>query len=261
MGFYLRCAIAKVEDDGLADRIVQASTTLFPRFVRVRRFAAPFAGVIAAYDPAATHERLVDDFAAHGYADEDAASEDAAEAIDSRIGELSRAFPDVPFAFVDVDCFGGTCRFHGFVVRDGGSVHREDTSSTAHVRLFAQLGVADPQWHFPPFTRGFMESGVASDLSRLPITFSVQARWNERFRLTAIRASTLPAPWKVTIFSESACVVVHGEELYASLHPVEDQVELRCRSFVDLARTKVLALELVDDDIPLDLRDADGKPV
>src|SRR5262245_43017626 len=141
MGFYLRCAIAKVDDPVIAERIVVAAAELFPPFVRVRRFSQPFAGVIAGYDPTDAHEKLVDNFAAHGYADEEAAYEDAAEAIDSRIGDLSHEFPDVPFAFVDVDCFGGTCMFRGYVVKDVAVTHREEASSSAHVRLFAALGV------------------------------------------------------------------------------------------------------------------------
>ena len=261
MGFYLRCAIAKVDDPVIAERIVVAARELFPAFVRSRRFSQPFDGVITGYDPVAAHEQIVEKFAEHGYADEEAAYEDVAEVIENRIGDLSHEFPAIPFAFVDVDCFGGTCMFRGYVVKDVTVTHREESSSSAHVRLFQALGVADPQWHFPPFTRGFMDSGVASDLSRKPITFSVHARWDEPFRLAALRASMLHAPWKVTIHTAQACVVVHEDDFYASLHPVDDQVEMKGRSFVDLALTKTLAHEIADDDVALDLRDADGNPV
>lgn len=260
MGFYLRCAIAKVDDAALADRISAFAKELFPAFVRVRRFEAPFAGMIAAYDPSAAHEELVGNFAKHGYADEEAAYEDAAEAIDHRMGELSHEFPDVPLAFVDVDCFGGTCSYHGFVVKDGLQTHREASSSTAHVRLFAQLGVTDPQWHFEPFTRGFMETGVASHLMRQPVTYYVHARWDEPFRLAAMRASMLPPSWKVTVLTDASCIVVHGEQFVASLHPIEDQVEMHAKSFVELTLTKTLAHEIADDDVALELKDGDGKP-
>jgi len=260
MGFYLRCAIAKVDDGDVADRIVQAARALFPKFVKVRRFEFPLAGVIAGYDHNKAHD-LIEDFAAHGYADEEAAYEDVAEGVDNRMGELSLAFPETPIAYVDVDCFGGTCMFSGYVVRDGLSTHSEPVSSSAHVRLFEHLGVHDPQWHFAPFTRGFMDTGVASDLARLPTTYYVHAQWDEPFRLAAMRASMLHAPWKVTIMTETSCVVVHEEDFFASLHPVDDQVEMRGKSFVDLTLTKTLAHELADDDVALELKDPDGKPL
>src|SRR5262245_38635010 len=113
MGFYLRCAIAKVDDAALADRISTVARELFPAFVRVRRFESPFAGVIAAYDPHQVHEDIVHAWERYGYTDEDAAYEDAEEAIHGRMADLSHEFPRVPFAYVDVDCFGGTCRYHG----------------------------------------------------------------------------------------------------------------------------------------------------
>jgi hypothetical protein len=261
MGFYLRCAIAKVDDSGLADRICATATESFPSFVRCRRFDAPFAGVIAGYDPVATSERIVESFAAHGYPDEEAATEDVEGAIWNHMGELTLAFPELPFAYIDVDCFGGTCVFSGFIIKDGLRTHTEPSSSSAHVKLFAHLGVVDPQWHFAPFTRGFMETGVAADLSRLPMTYSVHARWDEPYRLAAMRAAMLPSPWKVTVHSEKGCVIVHGEQFYASLHPVDDQVEMRGKSFVELTLTKTLAHELADDDVALELRDPDGKPL
>lgn len=261
MGFYLRCAIAKVDDDTLADRIVATAADVFPPFVRARRFTAPFHGVIAAYDPVATSEHIVDDFAAHGYPDEDTATEDVEGAVANHLGELSLAFPAVAFAYVDVDCFGGTCRYDGYVVQDGVRTHVEPGASDAHVRLFAHLGVPHPAWHFAPFTRGFMESGVASVEPRLPPTYYVHARWPEPLRLAAMRASMLPPPWKVTLLTEQSCIVEYGDKFIASLTAVEDQVELRAKSFVDLVLTKTLAYELADDDVALELKDPDGKPL
>lgn len=261
MGFYLRCAIAKVDDGGLAARIVTTATELFPPFVRVRRFAQPFAGVIAGYDYVKASETIVERFAEHGYADEDAATEEVEGAVWNHMGELSLAFPDVPFAYVDVDCFGGTCAFGGFVVKDGIRTHSEPSSASAHVRLFEQLGVVEPQWHFAPFTRGFMETGIAADEIRQPVTFYVHAHWDEPFRLAAMRAAMLHAPWRVTIQTEATCIVAHGDQFVASLNAVDDHVRLDAESYVDLTLTKTLAHELTNDDVALEVKDPDGKPL
>ena len=252
MGFYLKCAVAKVEGEDAA-RVETAMRALFPAFVTVRRFTAPFAGVIAAYDYQKAEEAVPDD--------DDDAYEEACGAIDNRMPQLSHELGALPVAFVWVDCFGGTCMYNGFVMRDGVKIHTEDGSSSAHVRLFMHLGVEDAQWYFPPFSRGFMETGVGADDNRLPVTFHVHARWDESFRLAAIRASMLPPPWKVTILTERDCVVTYGEQFVASINTVDDHVELRGKSFADLTLTKTLAGELADDDIALDIKDADGKPL
>jgi hypothetical protein len=260
MGFHLKCALAKVAGDEAA-QVVAAMRALFPPFVMVRHFTTPFEGVIAAYDDVKQHEIFQADFAAHGFVDEDAAEEESAGAIDNRLPQLSHELGALPLAYVWVDCFGGTCMFQGHVMRDGMIVHSESRSSSAHVRLFMHLGVEEPQWHFPPFTRGFMQTGVGSGDDRLPITFFVHARWDEPFRLAAMRASMLPPPWKITIMTERDCIVVYGEQFVASINTVDDHVELRGKSFADLTLTKTLAGELADDDIALDIKDADGKPV
>jgi hypothetical protein len=56
-------------------------------------------------------------------------------------------------------------------------------------------------------------------------------------------------------------VIVHGEAFAASLHRVDDQVEMRGKSFVDLLLTKTLAHEIASDDVALELRDPDGNAV
>lgn len=240
MGFYLRCAIARVDNDAEAERVVTAMTTVYPPFVTVRRFSSPFTGVIAAHDPS---ER----------------EDDLAWVIDEKLPQISHELGALPVAFVDVDCFGGTCMYGGHVMRDGAMVAHEPRSTSAHVRLFAHLGVDDPQWQFAPFSRGFLDTGIGAD--RLPVTFHVHARWDEPFRLAAIRATMLPSPWKVTMMTERDCVVVYGEQFVASINTIEDHVELNGKSFADLTLTKTLAGELADDDIALELKDADGKPL
>jgi hypothetical protein len=235
MGFYLRCALARAEDATERARIEAAMTAAYPSFVMVRPFSSPFSGVIAGHDP-------------------DDAEEDDAWIIEDRLRELSVVLGDRPLAYVMVDCFGGTCRYDGHVVRNGVVVHSEPSSSRAHVRLFVHLGVVDPPWHFPPFTRGFMTTGVAGTALRLPVTFHVQARWLEAFRLAVLRARVLPPPWRITIETVRDCVLVHDEQLVASINTVDDQVELRAHSYVDLARTRALALELVPEGVELAIK-------
>jgi hypothetical protein len=61
--------------------------------------------------------------------------------------------------------------------------------------------------------------------------------------------------------TEATCVIVHGDQFVASLNAVEDQVRLDAESFVDLTLTKTLAHELTNDDVALEIKDPDGKPL
>jgi len=70
--------------------------------------------------------------------------------------EWSRAYPDLTFAHVVAECFGGECDYAGYVVRDGQKLLEESLHPGSLGRLMAAIGVALPQGdYFEPFTRSF----------------------------------------------------------------------------------------------------------
>ena len=67
----------------------------------------------------------------------------------------SNQFPDTPFVFLSVDCFGGACENEGFVVCNGVWM-RKESGEGALARLVAALGVQlNEREEFAPFHRGF----------------------------------------------------------------------------------------------------------
>src|SRR5687768_6638987 len=161
MGFSLRCAIATAAGDDEARRLIEAAMSDLPH-VAARRFDAPFDGVLAGVD----WQRLLEDYhedpSRFAYADEDAAHDGIAEGVRQGLPALSRRFPGKPFAYVDIDCFGGTCFYEGCIVIDGSVDATIARSQRGHLELLARLGVGELAWHFPPFERGFLAGGEPS---------------------------------------------------------------------------------------------------
>ena len=75
--------------------------------------------------------------------------------VEDGVPEWSRAFPDVTFAFVSVDCFGGTCLYGGYVVRGGETLVRVEAAPAGHRELLAHVGMNLHGDDFVPFGRGY----------------------------------------------------------------------------------------------------------
>lgn len=159
MGFDLHCAIAGVQDDALAASVLDHVRSTFPSFVQARRFDAPFAGVIAAHEADDVPDDAGAAWVAHGLATAEEVDDGALFGMEYAARALSSRFADLAFAYVEVDCFGGTCLYGGSIWVRGASTAGVVASPSGHQELFRLLGVVDPPWHFPPFARGFMETG------------------------------------------------------------------------------------------------------
>ena len=70
--------------------------------------------------------------------------------------DWSRSFPELAFAYVRAECFGGHCEYEGYVCRNGAILFEEELDSKALGRLMALIGVKLPAGdYFEPFTRKY----------------------------------------------------------------------------------------------------------
>lgn len=83
-----------------------------------------------------------------------------ADEVEAGLSEWSCQFPEVTFALIESDCFGGQCAYRGFACRNGRQIPISDPLN-ALAALFACVGGIEITEPFPPFTRGFF-SGVGS---------------------------------------------------------------------------------------------------
>jgi hypothetical protein len=73
----------------------------------------------------------------------------------------TKQFPAVTFVYIEVECFGGRCDYHGFVCRNGDNIFENtrpetlEESNTNLLALLAYLGVQTT--YFEPLTRGYFD--------------------------------------------------------------------------------------------------------
>jgi hypothetical protein len=78
-----------------------------------------------------------------------------ADEVEAGLSKWSRAFPDVTFAFVEADCFGGNCEYYGYCCRDGRVLLTRDRETGGSLlQLVGGVGI-EITGQFPPFVRGF----------------------------------------------------------------------------------------------------------
>jgi len=167
VGFTLRCAIVAC-DDAEQGALASAMRETLP-FVDVRHMDDPFTGVIAAcfyQDVFERYEAAPDHL---GIADEDTAYDQILYGVEGALPALSTRFPRHRFGYIDVDCFGGVCRYSGHVVHAGVVGVRVDRSEQdGHQQILQAMG-HEVGWAFTPFTREFWR-GEASGPHRRPIS-------------------------------------------------------------------------------------------
>ncbi len=78
----------------------------------------------------------------------------------ARNGDLQRLSLDFPrhrFAWIGVECVGGTCLYDGHVCENGRVIEQVSPQPDGHVRLLRLLGFSIDR-EFAPFARGFFET-------------------------------------------------------------------------------------------------------
>lgn len=223
MGFHLQCFLVACEDEVEASRILQAGLARF-RHTKGRRFREPFAGVIVGLHAQDVLERYQADPSAFDFADEEEAYDCIMGGLEDHLAEFSRQFPQRTFGYVNVDCFGGMCLFHGFAVQDGIQMMRvADSNHEGHLQILKAMGTAHNDWHFEPFTRGFLEGGSTDGPIRRAIMGKLIGfvRGVDTRTLVMALAVGLKPPWKVCQMDQTL-LVEHGEQdVWFSLNPTE----------------------------------------
>lgn len=69
------------------------------------------------------------------------------------------------FAFLEIDCFGGTCLYSGYACRGGEVLLRQEWDSSGHRNLLKAVGIVLKNGQFAPFERGYF-GGVNSGRKR-----------------------------------------------------------------------------------------------
>ncbi len=75
--------------------------------------------------------------------------------------ELSRNYPNLNFAFLEADCFGGTCIYNGYVLNNGVQILKIDEAEVGPQNLIKLLQPLDiklkTDGYFEPLTRNYFD--------------------------------------------------------------------------------------------------------
>ncbi|WP_156781819.1 hypothetical protein [Leptospira tipperaryensis] len=90
--------------------------------------------------------------------------------LDERAIEFSKLYPEKTFVYIDVDCFGGTCSYDGFTVKNGNTIFIQKPIQDGHRTLLKSIFPKYENVYFEPFTRDFFArkgriEGVIQDFS------------------------------------------------------------------------------------------------
>jgi hypothetical protein len=95
------------------------------------------------------------DYLFHEEADYELALEQSSQ-FESELPGWSQEFPEAIFAYVEADCFGGSCGYSGFACHTGAILERVDPSDHVHVDLLRHVGIVSGGL-FEPFKRVYFE--------------------------------------------------------------------------------------------------------
>ena len=95
--------------------------------------------------------------------------------FEGEISDFSKKFPEKTFVYVDVDCFGGTCLYEGFIVKNGKISYCQERAYDGHIKLLEKLNSSFRDWNFEPFTRDFFtKKGMINGLIN---NFTIAGLW------------------------------------------------------------------------------------
>jgi hypothetical protein len=81
--------------------------------------------------------------------------------VEKQLPDFSTVFPELTFAFIKAECFGGHCEYAGFVVRNGEMLLEVELDAAGIdnlKRLLKPFAVLPLTGYFQPFQRGYWDS-------------------------------------------------------------------------------------------------------
>lgn len=145
--------ILKDEDNN--ESLKEQITNEFP-FHWVREIFTPFRGLVCQVFHSyreVEYERFPDQY----FKNQEEVEDYFENHTEKHLATFSKAHPNLSFAFVDVDCFGGKCSSNGYILKNGEKTFENEPHHSGHMDLLARLDPASQSWFFYPFRRSFFQ--------------------------------------------------------------------------------------------------------
>jgi len=148
MGFRQHIIISGVLDAPARDRALRSALARWP-FLRLPKREDGFADRLLLGLPELTDYLFESDL------DYETAVEQV-DQVEQGLPAWAAEFCGSLVAFLEADCFGGTCRYFGYSCRGRIRLEGGPPGPQGHLETLRQLGIST-EGHFEPFTRGYFQ--------------------------------------------------------------------------------------------------------
>lgn len=154
MGYHTHNVITNFENQKEFEEIKSISNEFF-KYHQIKIFKEPFKGIVMQIN----ENEVQHDFyrlgkTKYGVKTEEEVYDNIYESLDN-IASFSQKFPDKSFAYIEADCFGGTCMYEGYIIKNGAKVLEQESTYTGHIPLLQNFEKTYHTEYFEPFTRDF----------------------------------------------------------------------------------------------------------
>lgn len=172
MGLTLRNIITKIDGKN-DDLIIEKINSYFP-YIKTKKFNSGIEGIVGQINEHEIERETYSNPEKFEGKNFDGIFEEILEFEDNTI-EFSKIFPDKKFAYIYVDCFGGTCLYSGFIVENGKVLQNQIYDYPGHISLLKVLDTNYEGFYFEPFTRDFFTK--KGEIAGFIYDFSIAGLW------------------------------------------------------------------------------------
>jgi len=155
MGYHTHNIITIFENEEAFEEIKSSSKDFF-RYHQIKIFQKPFEGIIIQINENEVQYDFLRGEVSEKY--DTTLEQEVYDNIYSsleNIPKFSQRFLEKNFAYIEADCFGGTCMYEGYIMKNGEKVLAQESTYNGHITLLRFFEKNYNQGYFEPFTRGF----------------------------------------------------------------------------------------------------------
>ena len=130
-------------------------------FFNVKVFNSPFNGIIGQLDVNKMYYECeeLNEWEKYGLKTTDEIMDKMYD-FEIELIDFSKLFSNKIFGYIEIDCFGGTCYYEGFIIINGEIIYKQESAKDGHINILKRINKEYDGYYFEPFTREFINKNV-----------------------------------------------------------------------------------------------------